>query len=152
MTDKIASEMARFFDSSALVKAYHREDGSDAVRRLLGDGEVVVSHLTVAEIASALGRRVREGGLYAADRDLAVAALETNLADYRVVPVSRVVVRRACGLLAAHRLRAADAIQLASCLWLREQLGDLDDMVVYDDRLAVAARAEGLATLAPRES
>lgn len=139
----------RFFDSSALVKAYHREPGSTAVQALLREGDVAIAHLTVAEIASALARRVREGGLHAADRDRAMTALTSDLEHYRVVPLSRPVVRRACGLLTSHPLRASDAIQLASCLWLRDRVGDLGEMVVHDDRLALAASAEGLRTLAP---
>jgi len=47
-------------------------------------------------------------------------------------------------LLQQHPLRAGDAIQLASCLYLQEQLAEPIPMVVFDDRLLAAARLEGL--------
>jgi hypothetical protein len=49
-------------------------------------------------------------------------------------------------LFARHRLRAGDALHLASALFLRERLGfDVAfDMIVFDRFLHRAARAEGL--------
>ncbi len=43
-------------------------------------------------------------------------------------------------------LRSLDAIHLAAALDLGD---DLDGIVTYDDRLALAARANGMAVLAP---
>ena len=59
------------------------------------------------------------------------------------------VTARARGLLLRHRLRAGDAIQLASALLLQTRLGEpLDAFVAFDDRLLEAATAEGLAVSA----
>ena len=55
-----------FFDSSALVKRYVHERGSVWVRDTTAStrGHLIhISLLTVAEIASALARRQREGSL-----------------------------------------------------------------------------------------
>ena len=55
-----------FFDSSALVKRYVHEQGSMRVRETTASvsGHLIhISILTVAEIASALARRHREGRL-----------------------------------------------------------------------------------------
>jgi len=47
-------------------------------------------------------------------------------------------------LLLRHRLRAGDAVQLASCLYLQREVGRPLPFVVFDDRLAEAARHEGV--------
>jgi predicted nucleic acid-binding protein len=61
-----------FFDSSALVKRYVREQGSVWVREttVSVSGHLIHSSLlTVVEIASALARRHREGSPSASERD-----------------------------------------------------------------------------------
>jgi predicted nucleic acid-binding protein len=58
--------MRVFFDTSAFVKRYVEEPGSDEVQALLGDAEqIVVSVLCLPECASALRRLLREGRLTA---------------------------------------------------------------------------------------
>ena len=58
----------RYFDASALVKRYVRENGSTAVRRLLSSDTPVMSRLSEVEVASALMRLAREGALRARSR------------------------------------------------------------------------------------
>ncbi len=89
-------------------------------------------------------RRCREGAFSEAERDRALAALQEDLQALRVVELSRPVVAEAQALLVRHPLRAAHAIELASALFLRRELDEPVTVVVYDDRLRAAARAEGL--------
>ncbi len=89
-------------------------------------------------------RRCREGAFSEAERDRALAALQEDFQALRVVELSRPVVAEAQGLLVRHPLRATDAIQLASALFLRRELDEPVTVVVYDDRLKKAAKAEGL--------
>jgi hypothetical protein len=135
----------RYFDASALVKRYVRERGTAKVRRLLTSDVPVTSRLSAVEIASALARRAREGAFSDAARDRAVAAVDADLASILVVELTAVIVARAQALLRRHELRAGDAIQLASCLYIQEALGEETSFVAFDDRLANAARLEGLA-------
>ena len=51
----------RYFDASALVKRYVRENGNTAVRRLLSSDTPVMSRLSEVEVASALMRLARGG-------------------------------------------------------------------------------------------
>jgi hypothetical protein len=59
-----------------------------------------------------------------------------------VVELVPVIVERALGLLRRHPLRAGDAIQVASCLHLRDALDDDVTSVAFDARLLTAARKE----------
>lgn len=51
-------------------------------------------------------------------------------------------------LLIRHSLRSGDAVQLASCLYLQRETGERISFGAFDDRLATAARAEGLTLIA----
>ena len=50
-----------FFDTSAIVKRYHREDGSDLIDTLFAesDAEFVISDISIIEFYSALSLKVR---------------------------------------------------------------------------------------------
>jgi uncharacterized protein len=141
---KTRSAHLRYFDASALVKRYVREPGSVTVRRLLALGGAATSRLTEVEVASALARRVREGAVSALERDRAVAALTVDVAAMLVVEVTPDLAVQARTLLERHPLRASDALQLASCLYVQEQIGDRVPLVAFDDRLIEAARREGV--------
>lgn len=136
----------RYFDASALVKRYVREKGSAKVRRLLSSDLPTTSRLSAVEIASALMRRSREGAFSDAERDRAFAALTADMSALLVVELTPEIVIRAQTLLQRHALRAGDAIQLASCLFLQEQLGEKTTFVAFDRRLSAAARREELKT------
>jgi hypothetical protein len=64
----------------------------------------------------------------------------------RVIEISTDVVAIARTMLLAHPLRASDALQLASGVFLWRSLGVPIAFVCFDDALNAAARAEGLNT------
>jgi hypothetical protein len=130
------------------VKRYVREAGSDRVRHWLASGTAATSRLTEVEIASALMRRWREGSFGTAERDRALAALVRDMEALTVVEIAPSIAARARRLLDRHPLRAGDAVQLASCLLLRDATGGPVAFAAFDGRLNEAARAEGLT--APR--
>lgn len=136
--------MTRYFDASALVKRYVREAGSSTVRRLLASGTPATSRLSEVEVASAIARRAREGAFAAPLRDRMTAALDGDLPALAVVEMIPEITAEARALLVRHPLRAGDAIQLASCLYLQRELREAVPFVAFDQRLSDAARAEGL--------
>jgi predicted nucleic acid-binding protein len=140
--------VTRYFDASALVKRYVREAGSVLVRRLLASGIVATSRLSEVEVASGIVRRAREGAFTAARRDRALAALQRDMPAFAIVEVIPEVTADARALLLRHPLRANDAIQLASCLYLQRQLNQPVPFVAFDQRLLDAARTEGMAIAA----
>jgi predicted nucleic acid-binding protein len=136
-----------YLDASALVKRYVREKGSSTVQRLLAADVAATSRLSAVEIASAVARRVREGNLFGEDRDRILAAVDRDMTAVLVVEVTVAVLASAQRLLQRHPLRTGDAIQLASCLHLQEQIEDDVTFVGFDARLLAAARSERLKTL-----
>lgn len=131
-----------YFDASALAKRYVRETGSLRVRRLLSSDLPATSRYSAVEIASALARRAREGAISEDDCERALTALRDDLTAMLVVELTPEVVTRAQTLLRRHPLRAGDAVQLACCLHLRDELQAQITIVAFDDRLSAAARKE----------
>jgi predicted nucleic acid-binding protein len=126
------------------VKRYVREPGAVAVRRLLKADGGAASRLSEVEVASALVRRAREGAFTVGERDRALASLADDLATLIIVEFTPDITADARALLLRHRLRAGDAVHLASCLYLPREMSEPLPFVVFDDRLAEAARHEGV--------
>lgn len=114
------------------------------MRRLLAAGRAATSRLSEVEVASALVRREREGALTRRQRDRGLATLKVDTAALVIVELTSGITAAAKELLLRHQLRAGDAIQLASALYLRRELKVSVPLVAFDDRLVSAARTEGL--------
>ncbi len=117
------------------------------MRRLLAAGPGATSRLSAVEVAAALARRCREGAFAPSERDRALAAFDQDLSVLQLVEVSPAITLRARALLVRHPLRTGDAIQLASALFLQDELGEAVGFAVFDHRLQTAAAAEGLSVL-----
>jgi predicted nucleic acid-binding protein len=143
-----------FFDSSALVKAYRREEGTQRVIDFLASPDLlVVARLAHVEVTSAIVRRGREAGVPPEAWAVALEQLDRDIAQsFGIVELSPSVLMRAVSLSRVHRLRAADAIQLACALQAREEEGQPFTLVGSDQELNSAAAAEGFAVIDPAAS
>ncbi len=148
-----------FFDSSALVKYYVSEPGTQWVRNLVDaqpPNEISIAHVTGAEIVAALTRRMRMGLTTATDGAKAIGAFNTHFqTKYHVVIAGLVTVERALILAEKHGLRGYDAIQLATALTLEDEMtgygvGPLT-LIAADNQLNQAAQAKGLLTDDPNQ-
>jgi uncharacterized protein len=127
-----------------LAKRYVQEAGSANVRRQLRTGRVATSRLSAIEVASALARRQREGAFTTAERDRALKRLNADLHAWILVELTAELTADAQALLIRYGLRAGDAVQLASCLYLQRETAQRISFAAFDDRLSTAARAERL--------
>jgi predicted nucleic acid-binding protein len=142
-----------YLDTSALVKRYVNETGSPWLCALLDTSprpSVVLAHLVIVEMTSALMRRVREGVVSEPEYVQAQNAFHADcLSQYELVTAVDDVIDQANRLLEKHPLRAYDAIHLAAAMVSNHALlaDGLDSLIFVsaDDRLNRAASAEGLA-------
>lgn len=134
-----------FVDASGLVKRYVRERGSTRVRQLLAAQPIAVSRLSEVEVPSALTRLARERRLSTGARDRALQAFAADFTAWHTVELTADVTVLARTMLRRYELRAGDAIQLASALWLRATVPVIG-LVAFDTRLVTAAKAEQFAT------
>lgn len=142
-----------FLDSSALVKRYAVEEGSDEV---LAIKTVVVSALALVEVTAALWRKARTGQLSDADAAVLATAARRDLGggnpelDVVRVPLRPPVLDAAAQLAGRQGLRAYDAVQLASALVVHRLAPDEHaGFLTYDAALRAAGAREGLPVLEP---
>jgi predicted nucleic acid-binding protein len=143
--------MILYLDTSAIVKRYIRESGSQdvehAVHRATFSGSAFI---TRAEVAAAFAKAVR---IKLLDQESARQNLETfrqDWNDYERLEVSEVVVARADDMAWQHGLRGYDAVQLAAALIWQETLESAVTFATYDKNLWVVARQVGLEPFPPK--
>ena len=152
--------MARyFFDTSALVKHYHAEAGTDAVDRIIDEAgaELLIARLTLVETISVFAIKVRTGEFDTVEFARLRTLFATHVARrrYQVLRLLNVHYDRARDLIAYHGLgrqvRTLDALQLSVALRLH-QAAPIDQFVCADQRLCDIALLEGLAVFNPEQS
>lgn len=125
-----------YLDSSAIVKLCVAEAESTSLKDMLSEEpRLTSSALALTEVI----RAVRSHGQAAVDKAL------STLVTFDLIEIGRPLLNSAAELQPP-RLRTLDAIHLASALLLE---GDCEGVITYDARMAEAARAAGLAVLAP---
>lgn len=152
-----------YFDASVLVKAYLWEVGTEDVRRVLAsaaspspEAEIVTSRLTFVEVASAVSRRRFDGELTEAQANQIWNQLQRDFGElgaaYDLTDPDPGVMNRAAELTRLHRLRAIDALHLASGMIARRETppGASFRFASADRRLSAAALAELFDVFDPR--
>jgi predicted nucleic acid-binding protein len=146
-----------YLETSALVKLYVREPGTDLLLKLVSrtnEHRFALLNLSRVEFQSAIRRREREGDINSAvARRLLSRFGEHMETKFVKQPINDSLLDLAASLVDRYPLRAYDAVQLAGCLILRESSGkDHPTFVSSDRRLIEAAEGEGLASLDPSAS
>jgi uncharacterized protein len=146
--------MLTFLDTSALVKRYVPEIGSDWILSITDpatDNDLAISQITWVEVHSALARRLRDRSLSAQPFDLIVQKVREDFEnEYRVIDVDQTLIETATELGMQHPLRAYDSVQLASALRFQSTtlLSQPETRLIFvsaDNRLLDIAQSEGLA-------
>jgi uncharacterized protein len=125
-----------YLDSSALVKRYVKEVGSDSVIEAMSRAGVYkMCRIGFVETVRAVAR----GG----ESD-DVEKMERDWTRVDVIEVDRALAEHAAKLAVHHRLRTLDALHLAAAMALAD---DDPTFVTWDVDLHRAAREQGLRTL-----
>ena len=142
-----------FTDSSAAAKRYLSEIGSGWIKGLFAadppNNFFAVATMGV-EVVAAITRRVRSGTISQTDAvTFSALFLADSSTNYRIVPVTDVLLVEAIRLVQSYTLRGYDAVQLAAANEvnrLRVAAGLTPVIFVSaDNELNTAARSEGLA-------
>jgi len=153
-----------YLDTSALIKRYQNEQGTGALNARLrkeakGLRSVFTSVLTYAEIHAVFARRAREKLLSAGEAAVVQDEFDADWAlSISPIELGTGVLAFVRDLVGGFPLRGADAIHLASALWLRDMasLGMKVDQytgplvfVSSDQQLAKAAAKSHLEVFNP---
>jgi predicted nucleic acid-binding protein len=138
--------MIVYLDTSALLKAYVQERGSEEVIALMDEGDNLFGSivLTKVEMASAIQRALRVTGSPAAD---ATKAWQDFLDDWEAFTRLRVTggtIERASDIAWKYGLRGYDSLHLASALIWQETLDAKVIFAAFDRDLLQAGRKTGL--------
>lgn len=110
---------------------------------------MVVSALSMTEVLAAMWGKTLRGELAQPQASVLDRAFISDLrrGRFEVLAVTHDVVQRSLDCVRRHRLRGADAVQLASALLARDADHSVGAMAVFDKRLRAAASAEGFTLL-----
>ena len=134
-----------YLDTSALVKRYVREPGSEGVDTLIATAGVVTT-VTVAraEAAAAFAKAARIGSLTTDRARACHKAFVREWKDYVRVRVTEALVARAGDVAWVHHLRGYDAIHLAAALEWQDRVGEAVTVCTFDRELWHACGEAGL--------
>lgn len=144
-----------FLDTSAIVKRYHREDGSDIVDSLfaVADTRFIISDISIIEFYSALSLKVRVGEIdeenFVSLRKLFSHDIKKRL--YEVVEFTNADKLESTKLLLKHAkknsLKTLDAMQL-SVMKAVNQSG-LKAIICADEKFCKVIALEGFSVINP---
>lgn len=149
-----------YFDTSAIVKRYTQEVGSNWLKAQLEPSlghTHILSEIALPEFAAAIAAKGRAGSISSVEQAKALALfIGHSTIEYQLVEVSRAIIEKAVNLTQKHRLRGYDAVQLATALIIKETLVAANVsidfvLVTADEDLLKAGQLEGLAIENPNQ-
>jgi predicted nucleic acid-binding protein len=141
-----------YLDSSAIVKRYVKEKGSEWLNSITDprkDNLINIVHIGIVEVSAAFSRKVREGMISELERDEALGIFLKDCEEqYQISEVNDKIIKSAIDLTCTRTIRGYDAIQLATASIINEALTkkDLSPLIFLsaDDNLIEAAKENGL--------
>lgn len=125
--------MILFADTSALVKRYIDETGSDSIDDLLARADVlIVSSVTRIEHSSALARRLKDKSLDKKSYEIALTEFNNDFKFIEVIPFNADVETSALNFIKKHGMKTLDAIQLSSAILSKANVFVTSDKKLYE--------------------
>src|SRR5438874_150058 len=111
---------AYFLDSSAVLKLYLAEPGSNWVRSLVDQvtgNQITVATICGPEVVAAIACRTRGRSISTANAALAIREFQLDFAtDFDLIEITSGIISDAMRLAERHALRGYDAVQLSAAL------------------------------------
>ncbi len=134
-----------YLDTSALLKRYIQEAGSEAVRQLLeGAEEIATGVITKVETASAVARLTRSHSI---GEEESKKIWDEFCQDWEIISrlhVTPQTIERASSLARQHALRGQDALHLAGAILWQERLNLPVTLATFDRQLWLAGKQLGI--------
>ena len=146
--------MSYYFDTSAFVKIYHRETGTDKVLSIYKSDElIVISELCKIEFISTIEKKYRENIISIDSLHALLNKFQDDLERrYRILKFSSIVTDEACNFLKCFGeksgLRTLDSLQFAFLITYCEQE---TQFVCSDTTLVQIVKNEGFTVINPEQ-
>jgi predicted nucleic acid-binding protein len=146
-----------YLDTSALVKRYKTEEGTEIIDYLYDNlpkgHSLATSFLTVLEFVSAIRRLLKGNRISQDDFEAVMSTFSQELEPFLIRSLEDNIVADALNKVVSHALKSADSIQLSTALELREMMKEAGENVIFicdDAELLKAGRREELDVISPR--
>lgn len=137
--------MILYCDTSALIKRYVEEEGTESVDYLWDSAlAIVTSIVAFAEALSAFNRKLREGILTHKEYLETVKSFKKDYNHLILVPINNDLNTLIEDFVGRHPLRGFDAIHLASAITFTQSENVEMVFACFDDALNQSALKEGL--------
>jgi len=146
-----------YFDTSAIVKRYRREKGTELADDLMDNpreaDRFYTSLLSPLEVTSAVTRLSNAGEITEKTVSEVLARFHTEIRErFRIWPIEEEIIAAAILLVRQQGIRSADAIHLATAVTISSlSQGSPTVFLSSDRKLIHAAKEKGLATIDPSE-
>jgi len=144
-----------FLESTAFAKLFVKEQGTDAVIRLMEaveDNRKLIAASSPIEVYAAIRRRERAGDITAENANEALEVLRQESSRMVQEPLNPAVLESARQLLDRANLRWPDAVQVAAAIVAREMFRGTEIYFLSVSKpILDAARAEGFKAIDPTE-
>ena len=147
-----------YLDTSAIVKRYRNEPGTETIDRLFDDPQpesrFYTSFLTTLELTSSILRLARGAQISRIMADSVLARFrQDSQGAIRVWPLTDAIVNGAVAVVEQHLLRSADAIHLATAASIFGLAPDSERVLVSSDQeLLAAAIQSGMGVVNPQQA
>ncbi len=136
-----------YFDTSALIKKYIDEIGSDKVDNLMEQADnVFVSVITEIETFSTFKRLLIEKVISLNDYKILKEEFNTDYQYYNQINFDMDIANNAKMLIEKYQLKTFDSIQLGTALYVKDEI---DYFVVCDDKLINSGEKENIMIINP---
>jgi predicted nucleic acid-binding protein len=148
--------MKLFFDTSALIKFFHEEIGTENITKLINDpqNKMWISELAVIEFLNFVYRIYRESRISDEELSNLIYEFDRECNRFTLISLNIAVIKEARELLIKFGknmpLRSLDALQLASYNLVYENGKDWT-FVTSDDRLIQILQSIGMKVINPQE-
>ena len=133
-----------YLDASAWVKRYYQEKGTGWVQDFFSRSQALAcSSLGFVEVTATLARKRKAGEIDSPHLENKIRELEADWDNFVQILFTTDVVNSAANLARELALRGADAVHLASALFLQEHFEQDDAQLFFiasDEELKKAAR------------
>ncbi len=139
--------MIFYVDTSALLKRYLDESGSEKMKSLFESATtIIVSSISQIECTSALQRLLRTKYINSEKYELLKKEIALDHSFFEIIEFDSHLIDLSIKLMEKYPLKPLDTIQLASGLQVIKQI---DSFVLADDQLKKYALKEGLHIINP---
>ncbi len=141
-----------FFDTSALIKRYHLEKGTNRVDQIFDSpsNAIAISNIAITETFSAFSQKLQRGEITENALNMAVSQFSTDVLErFIVIDIDNIHIAKSKEIVLTYHLRALDALQLSVA---SEEFSELGAVFVCSDvSLCRGAENEDFEVLNPEE-